>query len=166
LVVAIALLCSGPTRAQAQDSDSGTAPIQLQAEPAELDLVAGQVGQVSVTARDADGQPVEVDLRWAAPRGSVSASDGVIRGLAPGAYEVVVTAVQGGGAPAMIRIPVRVRWPAIERVEIVAGPLRLYEGTQLPLSARAFHADGSERPEIRPSWTTSDPAVATVDQMG
>ena len=137
LTLALLLGAAGPASSvAAQEPPAPADAIRLHADPAELVLVRGEAAAVTVTALDRAGNPVDVDLRWAAPRGSVSATNGVLRGLVAGNFEVVVTAVQAGSqAPPSVRIPVTVRWPAIERVAVdflqvapdqMASPRSLY----------------------------------------
>src|SRR5690606_38443824 len=89
--------------------------LRLEAEPASVEIEVGSARPIRVTVRDASGAALDVPVRFAAPRAAVQVRDGEIRGLAPGSYEVVATAVLGTpGVPVpSVTIPVTVRWPAI-----------------------------------------------------
>jgi hypothetical protein len=51
------------------------------------------------------------------------------------------------------------------RIE-AAGPGQLYTGTSLRFRAEALHTDGSARPDVQPTWRSSNPGVAQVDAHG
>ena len=163
----LALASALPARAQ-----QPVPPASLRAEPAALTVTAGQTAPLRVTAFDARGAPVEADVRLAAPQAGLDVlgwfEDGTVRGVTAGSYELVVTAVRAApdAAPASLTIPVTVRWPAVARVEIETEGGRLYQGTTIRHRASAFHADGSPRPDAEVGWSSSDPAVATVDRFG
>jgi hypothetical protein len=120
-------------------------------------------------ALDASGQAVDVPVRVVAPRRSLRFSDGTITALEAGEFEVIATLVvpAGEGArPLELRVPVRVDWPSASRIEIEKADGRLYAGTTLRHSARAFHQDGSERPRPEITWSSSAPDIASVDAFG
>ena len=143
---------------------------RLTIEPASLTLVAGQTGTVKLTAYDAQGNVItNPNIRASGPRSALQIGAGEIRGLMAGDYEVVITAVTSSTAePVMVRLPVKVTWPALGRVEIAPEPGRLYTGVTLAHRARAFHTDSTERPAgtITWRWRSSNDAVASVDRYG
>src|SRR5690606_77871 len=137
--------------------------VRLEAMPDSLTLIVGESADLQVAAFDAKGNRIPTaSLRIAAPRRAVDASlwleRGVLRALEAGRHEIVVTAVEAvaGGQPAQVTIPVAIRLPPVDRVEIRSAAGRLYQGTTLRHYARGLHADGTEReaPEIR--WSSSD----------
>jgi hypothetical protein len=160
------------TPAAAQDTtgvaSSGLRVTRLQAEPARLDLVKGQQVPFKVVALDAQGREVtEALVRYAAPFRAIRVRGGLAMGVVPGDYTVVATVVVPAGAtPATLEIPVTIRWPAVTAVKVTAQPGGLYAGTTLGHTAAARHADGTARPDARFAWSSSDPAVATVDRYG
>ncbi|HSM03754.1 MAG TPA: Ig-like domain-containing protein [Longimicrobiales bacterium] len=165
LSLAVALAGASPAWSQAT-AGSGH---RLSAEPARLALVAGETAEIVVTVRDAAGAVVDLPVRLVGPRQALRVRGGRVEALAAGEYELVATAVlpaDAGVAPPELRIPVTVRWPAVEEMEIVAEEGRLYAGTRIGHRALARHADGSTRPEPRFEWRSSDPAVARVDAWG
>ena len=160
-ILAVALLVGSPVTAQQA--------LRLSAEPTRLELTLGEAHPLTVTALDANGDAVDVPIRFAAPRRALQVQDGEVRALSTGDFEVVATAaVEPGpdGSVPTVTIPVTVGWPEVARVEVnPAGPT-LYVGTTLGHRASAFHADGTRRPEAAASWAISDPDVATVDAFG
>ena len=153
-----------PTLAAAQAS-----PLRIVAEPESVTLQVGTTLPIAVRVIDADGSPVELALRFAAPRDALRFRDGVLQPYRAGAFEIIATAVMPAGAtggPAPLRIPVNVTWPAVQRVELRPSGNRLYVGTTLTHRPVAFHPDGTTRPELVVDWSTSNADVATVDRYG
>jgi hypothetical protein len=145
------------------------ATVRLEAEPAGLRLEAGASAPLTVRALDGSGAVLDVAIRFAAPRGALQVRAGTVSALAAGEYEIVATLVvpaSSDATPPSLRIPVTVDWPALERIEVEASAGRLRVGTQLDHRARAFHADGTPRPEAQVAWSTSDAKIAQVDRWG
>lgn len=142
----------------------------LVAEPAAVEVRVGESTPLVVTVTDGAGAVVDIAVRLAAPRGALRARDGRVQGLEAGEYEIVATAAVPAGddsaAPAALRIPVTVRWPAISRVAVTAAAPSLFVGTTSTHGATALHADGTVRPGAVVSWSSSAPLVATVDAYG
>ncbi len=148
----------------AQESD-----ITLVAEPAEVSLVVGSEIALAVRAVDESGDSVEMDIRFAAPRSVLRYRNGVLQSYRAGSYQIVATGVLPEGAtgtPPMLRIPVDIAWPAIDRVELNPSGASLYVGTMITHDPVALHADGTRRPEASFAWRSSNPAVASVDAYG
>jgi hypothetical protein len=169
LVATLASFSAAAAAAQDPADQAARATTRLHAEPAELTLRAGESASLVVTAFDAAGNRVDAPLRFAFPRAGLAVADGTVTAHVAGEYTVIATVVlppdAAGPAPS-IRVPVRVLWPAIARVEIDANADRLFTGTSVLHSARALHADGSARPDARVSWSSSDAAIATIDEFG
>ncbi len=134
-----------------------------------LELTVGERVPFTVSAFDATGAELQAAVRLGGDRRALRVGGGFVVGLAAGEFEIVatsVTAPDSGVPPVAIRVPVLVRWPAVTTVRVESSPDGLYVGTRLAHRARATHADGSERPNPAVTWTSSDPAVATVDAFG
>lgn len=141
--------------------------VRLVAEPAELSLRAGEERSFNVVAYDAAGNVVpDAAVRVGGPRMAVFFGDGVVRALRAGDYTAVASWSDPGAQPVTLEIPVRITWPTVERLEIEAEAGRLATGVMLAHRARAYHDDGSERRGLEATWTSSDPAVASVDRFG
>jgi uncharacterized protein YjdB len=166
----LALVGLSARESGAQQPATPPAVVRLSSEPASLSLEVGQTASVTVTAWDAQGRPVpEARPRLTAPRRSLVVSQGQVRALAAGSFEIVASVpTADAAAPVTLRIPVRVTWPAIRSVTVTTEPGRLYAGVTLPHRSLALHADGAARPAeaVAIRWRTSNPAVATVDRFG
>ncbi|MDQ3698394.1 MAG: Ig-like domain-containing protein [Gemmatimonadota bacterium] len=175
--LAAALASSLTPRAAAQqrpDSAAARVVTRLVAEPASLTIQAGQTVPLKIIAYDAQGTVIaDPQLRVSGPRRALMITrgeegggvSGEVKGLAAGKHEIVATA-STGGAPVILRVPVTVTWPSISRIEITPEPGRLYTGVTLAHSARALHADSSERRDVAITWRTSSEPIATVDRYG
>ena len=141
---------------------------RLVAEPARLTLKAGESAALKITAYDSAGRVVaDAPLRVGGPREAVRYADGRLTALRAGSFTVVATSFTGRGiASVTLNIPVTISWPALSKLEIVAGSGRLYTGTMLAHSVKGSHADGSVRPGLAATWRSSDPTVATIDRYG
>ena len=169
-LAALAVALAVPALASAQSAVS-----RIEARPGSLALARGESAVLELVALDAQGRPVAATLRVAGPRNAlgVGPADEAepggrwrIAALAVGEHDVIVTTVVAGGEPVTLRVPVRVTWPAVARVEVVTPAARLYAGTRLAHRARVLHADGSERPNPEIAWATSSPDIAVVDAFG
>jgi hypothetical protein len=143
------------------------AVVRLVAEPSQLILRAGEERPFRVVAYDAAGNVVpDAAVRVGGPRMALFFGEGVVRALRAGDYTAVASWSDPGAQPVTLEIPVSVTWPAVSRMEIEAESGRLATGVMLAHRARAYHDDGSERRGIQAEWSSSDPAVASVDRFG
>jgi hypothetical protein len=163
------LLVAGSSETRAQDPANAVRVSRLEARPATLALRVGESAALVVVALDASGQPVDAPIRVVAPRRSMRYADGQLTALEAGQHEVIATLVVPAGSPTEpleLRIPVNVDWPPANRIEIAKGDGRLYVGTTIGHTARAFHEDGTDRPRPTVTWSSSAPSIATVDAFG
>ena len=164
ILLSLSLLLIGlPSKAQ-----DARAVVQLAPSANQLSLAAGEQVPFTVQALDLSGTVVDVPLRITGPRNAVSIENGVVQGLQPGEYEIVVTVVvpaDSGLEPLSLRVPVVVTWPRASEV-VVEASATLYERTTVKHQARVTHADNSFRPDPEIRWSSSDPSIATVDQFG
>ena len=157
------LLIALPSRAQ-----DARAVARLAPSASQLSLAAGEQVPFTVQALDLSGAIVDVPLRITGPRNAVSIENGMVQGLQPGEYEIIVTVVvpaDTGLEPLSLRVPVVVTWPRASAVGVEARAT-LYEGTTVEHRAWVTHADNSVRPDPEIRWSSSDPSIATVDQFG
>lgn len=152
------------------DAQQRTAAVvtRLRIEPESLSLKAGDTATISVTAYDAQGNVVsDSTIRISGSRRALVVSrTGQVKALQPGRHQIVASAIYSGGAPIIAEIPVTVTWPKLSRLTIEPAPGRLYAGVTLAHKARGFNPDTSERIGLEPTWRSSDPSVALVDQFG
>lgn len=170
-LAALTALAATPLAAQEPNEEAGLKVARIVVEPEAIVLEVGQTAPFKVTLLDAQGNEVEnVGVRIAGARRALRFGDGTVRGMEPGGYEMIVSVVvpaDAGKAPATVKVPVSVTWPAVATVDVEAAePGRLYAGTSIRHTAAARHADGSERPGAQLRWTSSAPAVASVDRFG
>lgn len=158
---AVLLLATGPLAAQ----DRPVA--RLAAEPASVELRAGETRPLRVRAFDAQGREIaDAEIRVFGARRAVTWSDGAVRAFQAGRHTLTAFAMGAQGQPVTLEIPVVVAWPPLARIAVKADEGRLYTGVTLRHSARGTHADGSERTGLVAEWRSSNPAVATVDRFG
>jgi hypothetical protein len=168
-ILGTCLLLATAAPLRAQDVTGTDRVRRLEARPATIAMRVGETAELTVIPLDASGQTVDADVRVVAPRRSLRYSDGQLTALEAGEFEVIATLVLPAGAttqPLELRVPVRVDWPAASRIDITKAEGRLYVGTTIRHSARAFHEDGSERPRPTVEWSSSAPAVASIDAFG
>ncbi len=159
-----------PARAQEPSLVAGLRVDRLTAEPAEVIFTSGERAPLSITALDANGNRVEAQIRVSG-RG-VSYSDGYVTGSDGGEFVLIASVVLPADAARrrlqvpQLRVPVTVSFPSIARIAIQAEPGRLYAGTRVRHSAVAVHGNSTIRPGATFTWSSSDPAVASVDAHG
>jgi hypothetical protein len=161
-----------PRALAAQDvpGGAGAGEVRITAEPAELRLRVGESAALRFTARDADGNPVDVPLRVVGPREALRVRGDEVEALQVGSHRVVATAVippGSGESPARLEVTVEVDWPELGSLDVApAEDGTLYAGTTLRFSARALHRDGSLRPDPEVGWRSLTPEVVQVDRFG
>lgn len=166
-LLASAALVLLPHFASGQDAATRVARLVPSAE--RLTVAVGERTAFSVQAVDASGAIVDAPMRVVGPRSAVSVGQGFVEGLAQGEYEIVATLVVPAGSaiePLSVTVPVVVSWPGIARLVVTPAPGALFVGTTLAHGVRALHADGTRRPDPAVRWTSSAPAVASVDAFG
>lgn len=162
------ILYAVPTVGQDR-TDQALRVTRIEARPSSVVLTVGESTRLSVRALDVAGNEINAPMRVAAPFRVLRFRNGVLSASEAGEYEIVLTVVlppDAAVAPVSVTIPVTVNWPAVERIAVASQPERLYQGTTLAHSAVAYHEDGTVRPDPQFTWSTSNSAVANVDQFG
>jgi hypothetical protein len=184
-IASVAVLPMIPVGLAAQDAPD---PVRLVPTPSQVVVAVGERVPLEVRAFDLEGNPVEPQLRFSAPRTGLHVRDGQVLGREVGEYRIHVSIVDRDGTgprsvpasiyvedppPGMPRgpqpvleIPVRVVWPAIGRVDVEGPSHGLHEGTRVRFRATGFHGDGTSRTDGVVEWSSSDPGVAEVDRHG
>jgi hypothetical protein len=144
---------------------------RLVVEPSTITIKAGESVALRVTAFDARGVVVpEAPIRVSGPRGAIQydAETKRLRALKAGTYDLAVSlASRDLGSPAPLLLSVKVDWPSLAAIRIApTEPGRLYTNVTIGHRAKGLHADQSERIGFSPTWRSSAPAVATVNQYG
>jgi hypothetical protein len=176
----------GTVLAPAASAQDPPDQLRLVPNPSQVVVAVGETVPLEVRAYDMDGNPVEPQLRFSAPRTGLHVREGEVLGREVGEYRIHVSVVTGSGprsVPASIyvedpppgmprgpapvlEIPVRVVWPPVARVEIQGADASLVQGTRVRLRAIGLHSDGSPRRDLAVEWSSSDPEVASVDRYG
>jgi hypothetical protein len=164
----VLLLWGGPDPAAAQQARPEPVVARLVAEPARVNLRAGEEIPFEVRALDAQGNVIpDAQIRIGGPRMAVRFNEGSVRAIEAGTYTAVATwSGPPGTEPVTLEIPVTITWPTLARLEIVPEAGQLYTGVMLGHTARGFHEDDSPRRNVSASWRSSDESIASVDRFG
>lgn len=169
IAAAVAAPLSGQTPEEERRLANGPLVKTVQFEPGQLEVVAGEpVAFPEVRLLDAEGRPVDALVRFFA-RGGLRFDDRTLEATAGGEHQLMAMVMmppEYEGPRVSATLPVLASWPSVTAIAVRAEPGTLYEGTALRHGAEARHADGTERPGAVFAWTSSDPAVATVDEFG
>ena len=152
---------------QFQQQEQPASPIaDLVVTPSGAVMTPGDTLRLRVEARDSAGRPMRnVTVRYYLRfEGSVD-STGLVTAASPGNLAVTAYAVVPGTKPFVKSIPVKVLPGPAARVAITPAPSKVAIGQRLRLSAVSYSKEGDPRDD-RPSWTSSNQAVARVDGNG
>ncbi|NQW03385.1 MAG: hypothetical protein HQ485_05100 [Acidobacteria bacterium] len=170
-------------RPEAQASQPQAPPqLTVVVTPGTVTLELGKEATLTAVVHDASGRTVSdatvVFASQSRRELSVNAQ-GVMRAIAPGTYQVTVTAVPaagaagarqggrgGGGAPNRTTVTVTVPEPPIRDVMFVDPPTRFYAGTTVGVSVGVTDSADRNRSTEVIAYASSAPAVATVNKYG
>jgi Big-like domain-containing protein len=138
-------------------------PVTIDLSPKKVKIYGIERAQ-RMTARilDKKGQPMEGAPDWSSSDNAVVAAEPGGRLVAKGAGKASVTAAFG-----KIRAQVPVEVVDVSTIELATPALSLIGpvGTTVPLSFTVKDSKG-QRLELKPSWASEDPKVATVSDQG
>jgi hypothetical protein len=135
----------------------------VEVTPPQVTASIGEKVQFKAVGKDAIGheQPDPVKIWLAAPFDSAGAdSNGLVSFFQPG--EITVEAVIGGKIG---YAHVSVGKPHVARIELAAPPA-LLAGASRRITAIARNANGDPRTDVALSWSSENPAIASVDAAG
>jgi hypothetical protein len=141
----------------------GQAVDRVAVDPASIEIGVDQTASVNVAVLDASGDAVAgVPRQWFTNTPDLVSVDaeGIITGLRPGEGQVSVVA---GGVAAFVTVHV------LQETAELSATLRADElpvGTSAPLAIRALDAFGDVVPSPGARFTSADPSVAEVDDLG
>lgn len=141
-------------------------PVSIELSPATLALKVGDTATLMARVTDSNGNLVEAPVLFRSSqrrRLVVDRSSGAVEALKGGEYEVNAFLLTDRSVRATATVSVE--YPAIDRVQLSAEGGRAYTGTTLAHQVRVVDLADDER-DVAVTWTTSDPAVATVDRFG
>lgn len=159
-----------PLGAAAQDAalEAGLRVARIVAEPAEIEIQAGESVPLTIRALDAEGNEVDAQLRIFGQ--GARYEDGMVSAGEGGPAAIIASVVLPPDAdirPQTLIMRFDVAWPAVSRIEVEPRSSEtLYAGTRTRYGAAAFFANGGQHGDPSFSWSTSDPSIATVDARG
>jgi trimeric autotransporter adhesin len=123
----------------------------------------GSTLPLTVTLRDAAGQPVRATVFWSTSDNTVAmvSTAGVVTARAPGAAKIAAT-VLGVSATASIRVANR----DVATVQVTPAAVSVLVGATTPLEARTLDSEGGALTGRTITWSTDNSSVATVNAQG
>ncbi|HEX8320307.1 Ig-like domain-containing protein [Longimicrobium sp.] len=134
--------------------------------PGDLALFAGEAQTVVAIAYTAESAPVGgLPVAWSSSNEQVAtvAADGRVTAVAPG--DAVIRATVAGKV-GEARVRVMQPLPVVARVEVTPTMVQLKPAETWNFTAQALSAAGQSMPGLPVQWSSSNPAVATVDAAG
>ena len=173
---AAVLLLALPAFAQEEAEEAaGPEPAELVVTPSELTLEVGSTATLEAEVRDADGNAMDrTVVFFSRRRRSVGVNPaGIVEAFRPGDHTLIAMVPKDPedtdrrAEPAvMVEIPVTIPNPPVATVEVANLPGHLYAGTEIGLRATVTDISGADRGDVEVSWSSADPAVASVDALG
>jgi hypothetical protein len=139
-------------------------PPSVQLTPATLDISVGQKVKFTALGKDAAGNKTNPPATaWFAAPFDLAAVDeaGTVSFFSPG--DVLVGAIVGGRT---VLTHVKVKPSPVARIDLDPIKSTLVVGATSKLAATARSAEGNPRSDVSLNWSSSTPAVATVDAAG
>lgn len=134
------------------------------------EVIAGDTARIIATAYNADGEVIrDVQFRFAPAgayfEGSID-PNGLVSAGAPGILPIGVAALAAGSQePFIERFDIQMVPGPATSVAVSPSSARLVVGQSISLQASSYSQYGDERDDAF-SWTSSNPAVIEVDEMG
>ncbi len=178
LAAAAAALLLVPGLALAQEEGeepAGPQPAELIVTPDELTLEVGDSLTLEAEVRDEEGNPMDrTVVFYSRRRRAVGVNPaGIVEAYRPGEHTLIAMVPRDPedndrrAEPAVqVEIPVTIPNPPVASVEIANMPGHLYAGTAISLRPLVTDTSGAVRNDVGVGWSSSDPAVATVDALG
>lgn len=158
-----------PAAAPAATATAPSRIARIVVSPVQKVVTAGDTLRFTAEARDADDRVVPgVQFRWGAQgarfEGTISPT-GLVTSGSTGILPVAVVAILPGEPPKVERFEVRMVPGPAAQIAITPTPERLVPGQRIRLTAEVTSAIGDRR-EDRVAWTSSNPAVVRVNEVG
>lgn len=150
------------SKAFSQAQQSATSKVSI--HPATTEAEVGQQLQLKTYATDERGRQIEVKAGyWIVLPGELATIDGEGNVSLLAAGELQVVAIVNGK---QARATIRVNATRAAKLEIVTPAEPWIVGERYTLTVKALDSSGGQTKNARLSWHSSNPAVATVDQVG
>ncbi len=163
----LATLASAAILAACSDSTTNPPPpdctvstVAVTGAPAELHLGSTAQLTADVTSSNCSTAPT---VAWSTTSAAIVNVSGTGMVTANSIGNATITATAGGKSGT---VNIEVVDVPVDEVRILPGRLVLGSGAAQRLVAQAFDASDNPLPDLTAEWTTSDPAVATVDGAG
>jgi hypothetical protein len=158
-----------PAAAPAAPAAASSRIARIIVTPVQKVVTAGDTLRFTAEARDADDRVVPgVQFRWGAQgarfEGTISPT-GLVTAGSTGILPVAVVAILPGEQPKVERFEVRMVPGPAASIAITPAPERLVPGQRIRLSAEVSSAIGDRRDD-RVTWTSSNPAIVRVNEVG
>jgi serine/threonine-protein kinase len=157
-------LPANPTVRTPVPAMAASSALRINLEPHSARIVTGESLKLDAALLDASGSAVPgVPLRWRSQTPEIASvsEGGVVTGLSEG--RSVVTAACG---PVSAEVEIQVDRIPVDRLALTPAPSAWAPGERRVLQAVALDAAGGVLPGRSIRWTSHDPAVAVVDQLG
>ena len=139
-------------------------PTSITVTPATAEFTAlGATVQFSAEVRDQNGQVIAgATVTWASSRATVATVDaaGLVTATGNGTATISASAGMASGSAAVTVAQ------ELRGIEVLPASETVSAGDTVRLTAEAWDANGHAVPGIEFTWSSSDPAIATVDGSG
>lgn len=154
---------------------------RLLLSPDAATIIVGDTQQFTAQAFDQYDQPFHASsINFASDNHAVATIDSVNQSQGSGAAHAMVSGRTGGTAHITASaedggrsvssnaatLTVNVPPPSIARIEVTPQSANINPGATQQFSAKAYDRNNQEMPGVAFNWTTTDPAVATIDTSG
>ncbi len=143
--------------------------VRVNVTPSPARVVAGESLQLKAEPVDKDGKPVSgvlvVFQQQDFPFQGTVDSTGLVLAGSVSTIPVVVSAIQPGAKPVITRVEVKVVAGPAATVVVAPAAVKLVPRQTISASAQVFSKAGDTRGDVV-AWTSSSPAIATVDRAG
>ena len=170
IALTLALLAAAfPLAAATQTPKAST----IEVDPPQLTLQVGETASLTATVRDTSGNAVDTTVVFISrARRSVGVNAaGRVEAFRPGNFVLIALVPQERGrrstdARVRVEIPVTVPFPPVERVTFQDPPNRFYVEITPRLTVEVVDRSGAVRSNVAVEYSTSDPAIGTVNRFG
>ncbi|MCW9708631.1 Ig-like domain-containing protein [Fodinibius salsisoli] len=140
---------------------------QIVVSPESLKLQMDETAQLSATLQGANGNVVQDSvLFYSRDRTSVSVSQtGKVKALQPGTFELQAVAMSPDSNRINKSIQVVVSYPPITAISFQDLPKQLYANSKIPVKLSATDAKNMSREDAQIQLSSSDPAVASINEF-
>lgn len=161
---AVLLAVAGPLAAQTPAPAQAVGKLEVQ--PATASLSVGDSVKLSGKAFDPAGKELDTQvLFFSLDRDGVSVSrDGWLKAKRGGKYNVLAVTMLDRNKRQ--DVAVTVAFPPLKAIAVQPALKRLYAGARQPFTAAVTDAAGLDRKDAQVKWSSSNPAVASVDAYG